>query len=346
MKMGKIKRSGALAAACMLLFLAAVPKEAYGAGAIETEKTDCSMEFSLGNDFGELDSLSIPVAVYRVAEVDVSGSYQAESAYSGLGLDGVNSGTTAADWEEMAEKAAQIAAPGALDEDGRIAVQNLPAGSRTPDAKTTVSGAEETVLGDLATGMYLVLAFTVDSAEYQYSFAPCLVSVPGNGYYDGGDDAWIYDVSVALKPDRTERFGNLEITKALDSYHAGSGASFIFQVEAQKTIDGVQTTVYSDVVQLTFDAPGSKSLLIENEIPAGASVTVTEIYKGAAYEVSGSDVQIVTVSADNTASAAFTNTYNEQLNGGSSIVNNFQPVLAEGENGEEIVENWQWTQIQ
>lgn len=345
MKMGKIKRNGALAAACMLLFLAAVPKEAYGAAAVETQKADCSMEFSLGNDFGEPDSMSIPVAVYRVAQVDVSGSYQAEDAYSGLGFDRVSSVTAAADWEEMAEKAAQIAVPGVLDEDGRITVQELPAGSRTPDAETVVSGFGETVLGDLKTGMYLVLAFAADSQEYMYSFAPYLVAVPGNGYYDNGDDGWIYDVNVVLKPERTERFGSLEIRKVLDSYRTGAGASFIFQVEAQKVIDGVQTSVYSNVVQLAFDAPGEKSILIEDKIPAGASVTVTEIYKGAAYEVSGSDVQVVQVSADSTVSAAFTNTFNEQLNGGTSIVNNFQPVLAEDENGEEIVENWQWTQV-
>lgn len=341
----KIKRGGALAAACMLLFLAAAPREAYGAAAVDTEKADCSMEFSIGNDFGESGSLSVQAAVYRIASVTVSGAYEAEDGYGGVGLDGVSSTTTAADWEAMAEKAAQAAAPGALDEDGRIAVQELPAGSRTPDKEVTVSGGEKTDLTDLQTGMYLVLAFSADTPEYTYSFAPYLVSVPGNRYQDGGSDEWIYDVEVTLKPDRTDRFGSLQITKTLASYHTGDGAPFIFQVEAQKTVDGVQTTVYSDVVQLAFDAPGEKSVLIENRIPAGATVTVTEIYKGAAYEADGSDVQTVQVSAAGTAAAGFANGYNEQLNGGTSIVNNFRPVLAEGADGEETVQNWQWNRI-
>ena len=85
MKIGKIQRKSALAAACLLLFLAAVPRVARGALAIDTKKTDCSMAFSVSDDFGELDSLLIPVTVYRIADVNVSGQYLPDSAYSGIG---------------------------------------------------------------------------------------------------------------------------------------------------------------------------------------------------------------------------------------------------------------------
>ena len=126
MKIGKIQRKSALAAACLLLFLAAVPRVARGALAIDTKKTDCSMAFSVSDDFGELDSLLIPVTVYRIADVNVSGQYLPDSAYSGIGLDQVSASTTAAEWEEMAEEAARITAPGALDEEGGIIEGELP----------------------------------------------------------------------------------------------------------------------------------------------------------------------------------------------------------------------------
>lgn len=344
---GKIKRGSALAAACLLLFLTAVPREAYGAVAVETERDDCSMKFSLSNDYGELADRSIPVAVYRIASIRANGTYEPANGYGGIGLDKVNSATTAAEWAEIAKKAAGIAAPGVLDEDGRITAKALPAGSDPDETVGIGTGASDTqIIGDLETGMYLVLALAVDTPEYTCSFAPYLVSVPGNGYYGDGDDTWIYDVDVTLKPDRTERFGSLEITKALSSFRAGDAASFIFQVEAVKEVDGVLVTVYSDVVQLSFDAPGNRSLLIEERIPAGSTVTVTEIYKGAAYDAQDGDVRTVPVAAEETASADFTNAYNGQLNGGSSIVNNFQPTVGMDAEGNEIVENWMWTQIQ
>ena len=125
MKIGKIQRKSALAAACLLLFLAAVPRVARGALAIDTKKTDCSMAFSVSDDFGELDSLIIPVTVYRIADVNVSGQYLPDSAYSGIGLDQVSASTTAAEWEEMAEEAAGSQRPERWTRKARLSAGNF-----------------------------------------------------------------------------------------------------------------------------------------------------------------------------------------------------------------------------
>ena len=59
------------------------------------------------------------------------------------------------------------------------------------------------------------------------------------------------------------------------------------------------------------------------DIPAGAQVTVTEIYSGASYQVTGSQTQTVTVESSRENTVSFTNEYNGENQGGSSIVNHF-----------------------
>ena len=86
--------------------------------------------------------------------------------------------------------------------------------------------------------------------------------------------------------------------------------------------------MYSDVVSLVFDAAGTKSVTIEN-IPAGAQVTVTEVYSGASYSLTADTAQTqqVQIVADGEegapVSVSFENEYNESLNGGSSVENHF-----------------------
>jgi hypothetical protein len=100
------------------------------------------------------------------------------------------------------------------------------------------------------------------------------------------------------------------------------------------------------VVALTFDAAGKQSLTIE-KIPAGAVVTVTEIYSGGSYKVTGSGEfetvilaneaydQVVeeTTEEVETATVTFVNDYDGSSNGGTGVVNHFE----EGNGG------WVWT---
>ena len=195
----------------------------------------------------------------------------------------------------------------------------------TADVKVTkpAGAAESTgVINNLETGMYLVQAETVQTSEYTYDFTPYLVSLP--------DDTWVYDVTTGMKPQQTQRYGDLEIFKDLTEYNASlKDALFVFQVEG--TRNGEQ--VYSDVVSIKFNQAGKKSVLVKH-LPAGTKVTVKEVYAGGSYSNTSGDTQETVIVAegvtDNPASVSFTNTYNGKLIPGTGIVNHFEnePAIA------------------
>ena len=148
------------------------------------------------------------------------------------------------------------------------------------------------------------------------------------------DDTWIYDVTTGMKPQQTQRYGDLEIFKDLTEYNASlKDALFVFQVEG--TRNGEQ--VYSDVVSIKFNQAGKKSVLVKH-LPAGTKVTVKEVYAGGSYSNTSGDTQETVIVAegvtDNPASVSFTNTYNGKLIPGTGIVNHF-----ENKDGE-----WSWEQ--
>ena len=97
--------------------------------------------------------------------------------------------------------------------------------------------------------------------------------------------------------------------------------------------------VYSDTVTLTFTEAGSKSYVIEG-IPAGAQVTVTEIYTGTTYTLvapEGTDgTQNTVIQAGSTSSVSFTNDYTPTDKGGGAVINQFRYEDGEG---------WGWTKI-
>ena len=69
-------------------------------------------------------------------------------------------------------------------------------------------------------------------------------------------------------------------------------------------------------------------------IPAGANVTVTEVYSGASYELTTEATQHAVIAADDIAGVSFENEYDHRNNGGSSVVNRF--TYNEGD--------WDWEQ--
>lgn len=275
--------------------------------------------------FEELSMLKIDVDLYKVADVNVSGKYIAPkqggaelfNALKGS-LDGVNSQTTAKEWLSMAEAAMEK-----IEDLGNLQpVEQVRLNDPNPGDGTTING--------LSTGLYLVVAREVSSSQYIYSFTPYLVSLPGNAYgQDGADDGWIYDVEVSLKPSREPLFGDLKITKSLATFNKTlGGATFIFQIEAKK--DGI---TYSDVKSIVFDAAGTKSITIAEKIPAGAVVTVTEVYSGASYKLTSDKEKTATIVADETVEVNFTNDYDERLNSGTSVVNHFVDTAASEPDG-------------
>lgn len=325
----RIRQGGAVILALTLAWQTGLVSHVTAATAVETGQ-ECSVTVELNGSNEELKSLSIPVKLYRVAEVSESGNYTMLPGYESLKLSEVNSNTTAQEWEEKAKEASDL-------------VKEL-----TPEAegKLTVTGGTGTEDG-LTTGMYLVEAEEVQSPEYTYTFSPFLLSLPNNYYGSGGSDDWVYDVTTGLKPDQEERLGDLEIEKTLTSYNTTvGGATFVFSVEAVKEDE----VVYSDVVSVAFDQAGTRQILVE-DIPAGSEVTVTEVYSGSSYENTGAASQTVEILADGTTGSpvqvAFTNTYDHGLNGGSGVVNHFDYTEAEGtqEARQSGTGTWEWNQL-
>lgn len=341
----RIGRKGtALAAALVLLSLTAWPgAAAYGAGGIDTENEDYQITFDLstsyqeqkpdgtseslaGNRFAALNEEQITVNLYRVASVDASGNYTALTPYQALNgrLGAVSSETTAQIWAELAAAAYAVVSPAADAGDGET-----PAPGDTPVKTVTFAAKDGGVVKDLKSGLYLAAAEDVLTEEYIYHFTPYLVSLPGNKYDPPAvtDDTWQKEVTVGLKPGEEPRYGSLRIEKTLKSYNQTlGGASFIFEIRAEKG----GAVVYSDVRSLTFDAVGTKSVMIAEKIPVGATVTVTEVYSGACYEQTVKEQEKDRISqAGETIEVKFTNDYDGRIHGGSSIVNAFEPDAAD-----------------
>ena len=276
----------------------------------------------------ELSKLPMTVKLYQVADITETGAYKAKDGYTTLGVEQVNSDTTTEEWTTMAATAAGLAAG---------TTENY----RVVKAKDSDSIKMES---PMELGLYLVLVEDVVTDSYIYSFNPYLISVPNNYVYTTGSDAWVYnltgDNAVGLKPERQGRLGDLEIVKDLIGYNASlGGAYFVYRVSVANP-DGTTT---SNVYKLSFTDTGSRSLTI-TDLPAGAEVTVTEVYTGASYSLTtGTDAtQKTTITANPNSdwkvtggdkpaelepyeptSVSFTNTYDKRQNGGSGVVNTF-----------------------
>lgn len=314
------------------------------AGAVDFDRA-CSLTVAPGN--GELEEdlagAHVVVDLYQVAQAQpVSG----QDTYTYAFLEGYQEAEAIyqenqenADWTRMAQAAAKAALEG-----------------KTP---ILAAAAVDAPMKDLGCGLYLVIARGSDledykvsvkeedgtediatianSSAYTYTYAPALVSLPGKEREDGApttaadSGAWLYDMSVTLKPSQTVRHGSLEIVKTLQSYETRDPATFVFEVEA--VLNG--SVVYSNVVSLSFTEAGQKSAVLEG-IPVGAEVTVREVYSGTAYKLVTEESQTATIVANEVASVAFTNDYDENHRGGGAVTNRF-------ENREDT--GWDWTPI-
>ncbi|MBP3700526.1 MAG: hypothetical protein J6I64_01415 [Lachnospiraceae bacterium] len=300
----------------MALLLAVPQLRAYALDGIDTE-AECSLLISAAGGYDEMTMVQIPVKLYQVASVDKYAQFTALEGFETLGLSELDDQITASDWETKSLLAAGI-------------VEETQA---EPVAELTVSyGAG--LVEDLAVGMYLVCMDSVETAEYQYTFSPYLISLPNHNYFQTGNDAWQYDVTVGLKATQTQRYGDLVIEKELKTYNESLGdAVFVFQVEATRDtmVNGTlveDMVVYSNVLTLNFKEPGMKQARVE-DLPAGASVTITEVYSGASYElIEGEDGYTVVILADGAeegpATVRFVNDYDDRLITGTGVVNHFE----------------------
>lgn len=200
----RLKQGSTFLLAVALTFPLLTLPGAKAANAIDTD-AECSIQFDIDGN-SELLSASIPVNLYKVASVDVSGNYTATGTFAKLDLSSVsadNLDTAAATWSERAAEAKKL-----LKDDTE------------PTTTVTLTQGRGTATG-LNTGLYLVDTPKVITPNYTYTFTPYLVSLPTNNYYNGKDasDNWIYDLTkemnsaVGLKPEEHVRYGDLVISK-------------------------------------------------------------------------------------------------------------------------------------
>lgn len=318
----RLKQGSTFLLAVALTFPLLTLPGAKAASAIDTD-AECSIQFDIGGNSSELLSASIPVNLYKVASVDVSGNYTATGTFAKLDLSSVsadNLDTAAATWSERAAEAKKL-----LKDDTE------------PTTTVTLTQGRSTATG-LDTGLYLVDTPKVITTNYTYTFTPYLVSLPTNNYYsgNGASDDWIYDLTkeynsvVGLKPEQHVRYGDLVINKELVDHNAtfGDKATFVFQIDIATLDEKTETRIE----ELTFNAAGSDSVTIE-KIPAGSTVTVKEIYSGASYKLTSQNNVTATIVANDekeagqageTAVVSFTNEHDGRTNGGYGVRNNFK----------------------
>jgi hypothetical protein len=300
---------------------------AYGASAIDLNaKASITLKPQTDN-WSELNAQNYEVPIYKVADVDVTGKYTLTDAFQSLTeIESVTSDTKSSEWDDFAKDAKEV----------------VDTAATAIDPYDTLIVEDGTASTNVGVGLYLANVPTITTANYEYVSSPLLIAVPGNDYYTTGDDDWIYDVSNELKFERNDRYGDLVINKSIDTFNEALGnVSFVFKVTAVKDYAITEgstdpKTVYSNVISLDFSSVGSESYTI-TDIPAGAEVTVTEVYSGANYSAAGASAQSTDITADETAVVSFTNTYDNTLvTGGSAVVNNFSY--------DEENNRWNWTE--
>lgn len=315
------------------------------AQAVDVDRS-CALTVKPGSEdyTADLEKANVVIDVYKIADAVADTMYDTYS-YSFQGVYGELTYPKDPDnekWDALAQQAAAIALNGQTPVASGPADQKIP----LPDP-------------DCGCGLYLVIARGSDIADpvtrveneegqehiatiaqsggYTYTFAPSLVSLPSKAAEaDGsintaGAGDWLYDLTVTLKPERTVRFGSLEIVKDLQRYEIKDPATFVFQVEAE--LDGEK--VYSDVVSISFTpgSPSRRSYRID-DLPVGANVTVTEVYSGSVYHLVTEPEQTAVIPANDVISVAFTNDYSTTDKGGGAVTNHFS-----------YNDGWDWTEI-
>ena len=244
----------------------------------------------------------------------------------------------------------------------------------TPAQSAVASSASMT----LSAGLYLVIARSSDltavddyvkwddsttprtlvgtiarSAQYEYTYAPELISLPASAAaipavfpgdsepnYTTAGGGWYYTVSAMMKPSEEPRCGDLVIEKDLSVYEDSTPVSVVFRVQASKTDDGCDFS-YDDYHMITFRAAEKKSLTLSGIFPVGASVTVTEVYPGPGYvltgtvwseEETGTSGHLVKAAENSLAplTVTFTDRYDGKLLQGGGILNEYEFVVGSG----------------
>lgn len=313
----RVKQGSAILLAFAVALSVFVLPGVWAASAIDVDRKDCSVEFSVGGDYEELNTNDLSVKLYRVASVDKTGTYTPVGDFSGLDLSALSreNKNSAAEWLKRAQDA-----------------ENKVTDSTAFAADPTIKNGTASVK-NLETGLYLVHVEQLVTPNYIYTFTPYLISLPNNYYNgEGTSDAWVYNLTganaIGLKPEQQQRTGDLIINKTLVNQNTtfGDKATFVFQIDIT---NGDKTE--SKVEALTFDAVGKQSVHLTG-LPAGATVKVTEVYSGASYDLKSENGVETEIKANDeyseadapVAEVSFVNKANDHNNGGYGVINHFE----------------------
>lgn len=293
--------------------------------AVDTTQTVWGTGVDAGLSAADFADMTVPVNVYKVADVNVSAEFTSTAEFEGLDFNIVMKDANAATWENLAKDA----------------VEKL--GNVKPTKTGEIANGNPAVISGLDVGMYLIVPQETFNSYYtrKYVFTPYLTALPSSDYTQtgAGSDDWQYDRTIYLKGEAQPQFGKLTINKTLSNYNETLGlTTSVFEIVGK---DAQRNVVYTNVASITHNGAGTESVTIEN-IPAGITVTVTEIYAGASYElVSKNEQTAVIVSGkavelgSSAASVAFENKYNGGNDSGYGLMNEFK---AGDEDGD-----WEWT---
>ncbi len=330
-----IKKKYRVLTACVLagLLMAAAP--GIGRSIRAAESVDMTKTGTLKLSLGTEDSLEmaldmaqmrepLQVRLWKLADMTETGNYEFQGAFQGLTMEEDS-------WKTLQEEAFDLIYE--RDEEGKTEGEAKVAPTFTAAAEVGAEGTLtlEKELSGLDLGLYLVVLDTAESPKYEYRFTPMVVSLPWSEYQyvgSGASDTWQYEREATLKPDRAPRLGDIKIVKTLTSYNASMGdATFVFDVTAADPESG--EILYSNVFSATFSAVGVKEILVE-DLPAGAEVTVREVYSGANCQITASDEGPKIVAADGMEGTEepvtfrFANAYNEEAKNGYGVENRFR----------------------
>lgn len=334
-----LKRGCALALAALLALPCVNLMQAKAAGpviqdqkciltvAVDTTETAWGVGVGAGASAEDFADMTVPVNIYKVADMSVSAEFTPTSDFKGLDFNVARENLKADTWEKLAESA--------VERQKQTGV---------PSTKTgNIEKGNPAVIEDLDVGMYLIVPQETFNGDYtrKYVFTPYLTALPSSDYAQAGvgSDEWQYDRTIYLKGEAQPQFGKLTINKTLQNYNETLGpTTSVFEIEGR---DAQGNVVYTNVASVTHGGAGTESVTIK-DIPAGITVTVTEIYAGASYEIDGENVQTTTIVSDAAAgtenpvvSVAFTNKYNGGNDSGYGLMNEFKAGDEEGV--------WEWT---
>ena len=294
--MTRTKRVMSVLAVLALALALAAPAWALG-GVDPAAEASIALSVADASFAQDLTGSAITVLVYKLAGVDAYGMYTPEADFTSLAANvawngGQLNGSTdlaalagaaeALIFPESAEPVEGIDTDDPMYEpepaiEPLLTVQADPAG-----AEIAIQDAETSY----GLGLYLLLARKTQTERWVYTFNPLLVPVPAvvrdTTPDEGGlpsEGHWEYDVPAGLKAERVPRLMALEIEKYLQTYNRNLGpTTFVFDVVGR---DAAGNVVYQSTERLTFtdDSSARQRVRVEN-IPAGATVTVEEVYTG------------------------------------------------------------------